>query len=90
MAKYGGVISHVPIFHITQPLDSMIGINGLFYGYYKVMSNIPKIHSGSTIQVSTDVIQVQDGNKEHTNVFHRHASVQIFETSEIHKTVHLR
>ena len=24
------VISHVPIFHITQPL----GINGLFYGYY--------------------------------------------------------
>ena len=32
------VISHVPIFHITQPL----GINGLLDGYYKVMSNIPK------------------------------------------------
>ena len=25
--------------NITQPL----GINGLFYGYYKVMSNIPKM-----------------------------------------------
>ena len=33
------VISHVPIFHITQPL----GINGLLDGYYKVMSNIPKM-----------------------------------------------
>ena len=28
------VISHVPMFHITQPLDSMIGINGLLDGYY--------------------------------------------------------
>ena len=37
------VISHVPMFHITQPLDSMIGINGLLDGYYKVMSNIPKM-----------------------------------------------
>ena len=25
---------NVPIFHITQPLDSMIGINGLFDGYF--------------------------------------------------------
>ena len=25
---------NVPMFHITQPLDSMIGINGLFYGYF--------------------------------------------------------
>ena len=33
------VISHVPMFHITQPL----GINGLLDGYYKVMSNIPKM-----------------------------------------------
>ena len=30
------VISHVPMFHITQPL----GINGLLDGYYKVMSFI--------------------------------------------------
>ena len=28
------VISHVPMFHITQPLDSMIGIWGLLDGYY--------------------------------------------------------
>ena len=28
------VISHVPMFHITQPLDSMIGINGLLDGYF--------------------------------------------------------
>ena len=27
------------MFHITQPL----GINGLLDGYYKVMSNIPKM-----------------------------------------------
>ena len=30
---------NVPMFHITQPL----GINGLLDGYYKVMSNIPKM-----------------------------------------------
>ena len=30
--KHGSL--NVPIFHITQPLDSIIGINGLFYGYY--------------------------------------------------------
>ena len=53
------VISYVPMFHITQPLDSMIGINGLFYGYYKVMSNIPKMghlttpENGGFIQKST-------------------------------------
>ena len=28
------VIRHVPVFHITQPLDSMIGINGLLDGYF--------------------------------------------------------
>ena len=33
------VISHVPMFHITQPL----GIYGLLDGYYKVMSNSPKM-----------------------------------------------
>ena len=32
------VISHVPIFHITQPWS----VYGLLDGYYKVMSNIPK------------------------------------------------
>ena len=38
LGGFGGdmawVIRHVPIFHITQPLDSMIGINGLLDGYY--------------------------------------------------------
>ena len=35
------VISHVPIFHITQPLDSIRYM--VYNGYYKVMSNIPKM-----------------------------------------------
>ena len=35
------VISHVPMFHITQPLDSIRYM--VYNGYYKVMSNIPKI-----------------------------------------------
>ena len=29
-----GHMTDVPIFHITQALDSIIGISGLFYGYY--------------------------------------------------------
>ena len=33
------VISHVPMFHITQPWM----VYGLLDGYYKVMSNIPKM-----------------------------------------------
>ena len=36
------VISHVPIFHITQPLDSMIGIWSFLWLLFQVMSNIPK------------------------------------------------
>ena len=32
---------NVPIFHITQPLDSIRYM--VYNGYYKVMSNIPKM-----------------------------------------------
>ena len=35
LGAYPIFITHVPMFHSTQPLDSMIGINGLLYnGYY--------------------------------------------------------
>ena len=41
----GHKVSHgslnVPIFHITQPLDSIRYM--VYNGYYKVMSNIPKM-----------------------------------------------
>ena len=40
-----GVLHHgslnVPMFHITQPLDSIRYM--VYNGYYKVMSNIPKM-----------------------------------------------
>ena len=43
------VICHVPMFHITQPLG-IWSIN-LYNGYYKVMSNIPKmVHLPTTAQ----------------------------------------
>ena len=38
---FSWVISHVPIFHITQPLG--IWSIMIYNGYYKVMSNIPKM-----------------------------------------------
>ena len=34
---------NVPIFHITQPLDSMIGIWSFLWLLFLVMSNIPKM-----------------------------------------------
>ena len=37
--KHGSL--NVPIFHITQPLDSIRYM--VYNGYYKVMSNIPKM-----------------------------------------------
>ena len=47
------VISHVPMFHITQPL----GINGLLDGYYKVMSNIPKMGHLPTPVSAIEMVQ---------------------------------
>ena len=41
--NFSWVISHVPIFHITQPLDSMIGIWSTRWLLFQVMSNIPKM-----------------------------------------------
>ena len=35
------------MFHITQPL----GISGLLDGYYKVMSNIPKMDQHGTLTI---------------------------------------
>ena len=40
--QYTWVISHVPMFHITQALDSMIGIWSTRWLLFQVMSNIPK------------------------------------------------
>ena len=37
--QYGSL--NVPMFHITQPLDSIRYM--VYNGYYKVMSNIPKM-----------------------------------------------
>ena len=39
VSPFTWVISHVPMFHITQPWS----VYGLLDGYYKVMSNIPKM-----------------------------------------------
>ena len=44
MTSHGSL--NVPIFHITQPLDSIRYM--VYNGYYKVMSNIPKMRHLTT------------------------------------------
>ena len=54
---------NVPIFHITQPLDSIRYM--VYNGYYKVMSNIPKMG-----HLTTPVLPAKKTKRKTTHASH--------------------